>query len=131
MSHFQRFLEDFSGDLSEDMYQDIESSQIHFPGLDDTQIFDQEDETVSLNIFELARDPVYRLNIDWSYLQFFVHFFVIEDHVISFLAWSYTLPQNKKRKGGGGRMHAFRTAEEVDLPDAIWLCQRLYKARVK
>jgi len=86
MSHFQRFLEDFSGDLSEDMYQDIESSQIHFPGLDDTQIFDQEDETVSLNIFELARDPVYRLNIDWSYLQFFVHFFVIEDHVISFLA---------------------------------------------
>ena len=51
---FQRFLEDFAGDLSQDLCEDTQSSQI----------FDQEDETVSLNIFELTRASVYHIRID-------------------------------------------------------------------
>ena len=55
MSAFQRFLEDFATGsnhldrLDEDSqeYEVVESSQIYFPDLDETQIADDENETVS------------------------------------------------------------------------------------
>lgn len=49
-SPFHQFLVDFAGgssdELSEDLYENVQSSQIRFPLLEDTQIVDLENETV-------------------------------------------------------------------------------------
>ena len=54
MSAFQRFLQDFATGNTLDVdsqdsqeYEDVECSQIYVPGLDETQIVDEENETVS------------------------------------------------------------------------------------
>lgn len=54
MSAFQRFLQDFATGNTLDVdsqdsqeYEDVECSQIYGPGLDETQIVDEENETVS------------------------------------------------------------------------------------
>lgn len=54
MSAFQRFLQDFATGSTLDVdsqdsqeYEDVECSQIYVPGLDETQIVDEENETVS------------------------------------------------------------------------------------
>ena len=65
MSAFQRFLQDFATGNTLDVdsqgsqeYEDVECSQIYLPGLDETQIVDEENETVSsvfLHWFDLIR----------------------------------------------------------------------------
>ena len=54
MSAFQHFLQDFATGKTLDVdsqdsqeYEDVECSQIYLPGLDETQIVDEENETVS------------------------------------------------------------------------------------
>ena len=56
MSAFQHFLQDFAAGSSNTIdvdsqdsleYEDVECSQIYLPGLDETQIVDKENETVS------------------------------------------------------------------------------------
>lgn len=50
-SNFAKFLYDFAGESSEDesqdLYTNIQSSQITFPDIDETQIFDQDSEQVT------------------------------------------------------------------------------------
>ena len=65
MTAFQRFLQDFAAvsrntldvdSLDSQEYEDVECSQIYLPGLDETQIVDEENETlssVSLHLFDL------------------------------------------------------------------------------
>ena len=65
MSAFQRFLQDFAAGSSNTLdvdsldsqeNEDVECSQIYLPGLDETQIVDEENETVSsvsLHLFDL------------------------------------------------------------------------------